>query len=208
MKRFALFMLAVMAVAGEVYCLTEAYSVQERKRAVELSAELRDTVLEISASLRSGEVEKYQEARGSYDEELQRFSKYAGGSNLFDALENYQAWLETAETEKLLYFNSKINEFNIAKSQMTDISERIELAKTILPELNYSKNTSDDFAELINLAERTRDCDSYCFAEDYEALQNDYQALRTKISDDWSKINNEYAARLQTEAIIKSLEEF
>jgi ATP-dependent Lon protease len=168
--------------------------------------ELQENILELSASLRNGEIEKYNQAKANYEAKLDEFAKYAEGSNVYEQLKSYKDWLDSGETDKLLYFNSKLSEYNRNKPQ--NIDEQVEQIRQLQTELNFSKTTSDDLAKLLSVAERTQKCMSYCFAEDFEALETEYRELDAKIKTDWEKINNEYMARLQSKALVESLENF
>ena len=193
-----------LLLAGESFCLVTTKSKQDYQQAKSISIELQETILELSASLRNGERDKFESAKVGYAEKVEAFSKYANGSNVYEKLKSYQVWLDSAETEKLIDFNAEIVKYNGTKTE--DIEARVGQIRDL--QLDYSKTTSEDVAKLLSLAERAKECASYCFADDYEELEEKYQELSQKLNADWDKINNEYAARLQSEALIDLLEAF
>ena len=206
MRQLFLVALVTLLLAGEGYCLVMTKSKQDYQQAKAASVELQEKILELSASLRNGEIEKYNQAKSDYEAKLDEFAKYAEGSNVYEQLKSYKDWLDSGETDKLLYFNAKLSEYNRGKPQ--NIDEQVEQIRQLQSELDFSKTTSDDIAKLLSVAERTQKCMSYCFAEDFEALRSEYQELNAKIETDWEKVNNEYSARLQSKALVESLENF
>lgn len=205
MRQFLMVAFVTLLLAGESFCLITTKTKQDYQQAKNASIELQENILELSASLRNGEVEKFEQARTDYSAKLEIFAKYAAGSNVYDELEAYKDWLENPETEKLLQFNAKLGEYNRGKAESID--EQVEQLRA-LQSTDYSKTTSDDLAKLLSIAERAQQCASYCFAEDYRNLEAEYQEASAKIGEDWEKINNEHAARLRSEALIESLENF
>lgn len=206
MRQFILVALVTALLAGESYCLITARSEYEHTKAQEISRELSATVLELSANLRNGETDQFVRSREKYNAELEEFAKYADGSNVYESLKNYQTWLESSETERLLGLNATIAEYNAQSKEAKDIAAQVELLGGL--NLDYSKTIADDVAKLTELAEKIRDCASYCFADDYAVLGQEFTDLQDKISADWQKINAENEARLQSAQLIESLESF
>lgn len=208
MRQFILVVIVTLLLAGESFLLITTKSDYDHQQAQNISEELRANVLELSASLRNGEIEKYAEAKARYAEGLARFQKYAEGSNAYEKLKSYQIWLDSSETDKLLNFNHALKVYSDRNANIADIEAEIDSINELKNNLSYSKTVSDDLAKLLELAEKLRNCASYCFADDYAALNEEYRMLEEKISADWEKINNEYAARLQSEALIEVLENY
>lgn len=206
MRQFFLVAFVTLLLAGESYVLITTKSEQDYQKAKEASVALQEEVLELSASLRNGEVEKFEQAKTDYSEKLEQFAKYSNGSNLYEDLKVYQGWLDSAETDRIVEFNAGLSEYNRSKAE--DIDGQIALLKDLQSKASYSKTTSDDLSKLLSVMERTRECMSYCFADDYAGLNAEYDEIKSKLNADWEKINNEYSARLQSEALIESLENF
>ena len=206
MRQFFLVAFVTLLLAGESYMLITTKSEQDYQKAKSASISLQEEILELSASLRNGEVDKFNQAKADFNDRLEQFAKYSNGSNLYEDLKVYQSWLDSVETDRIVEFNESLSEYNRSKAE--DIDEQIVLLKNLQSKASYSKTTSDDLAKLLKVMERTRECMSYCFVDDYEDLSAEYEELRTKLDADWEKINSEYSARLRSEALIESLENF
>ena len=206
MRQFFLVAFVTLLLAGESYMLITTKSEQDYQKAKSASISLQEEILELSASLRNGEVDKFNQAKADFNDRLEQFAKYSNGSNLYEDLKVYQSWLDSAETDRIVEFNESLSEYNHSKAE--DIDGQIVLLKNLQSKASYSKTTSDDLAKLLKVMERTRECMSYCFVDDYEDLSAEYEELRTKLDADWEKINSEYSARLRSEALIESLENF
>lgn len=206
MRQFFLVAFVTLLLAGESYMLITTKSEQDYQKAKDASISLQEEILELSASLRNGEVDKFNQAKADFNDRLEQFAKYSNGSNLYEELKAYQSWLDSAETDRIVEFNESLSEYNRSKAE--DIDGQIVLLKNLQSKASYSKTTSDDLAKLLKVMERTRECMSYCFVDDYEDLSAEYEELRTKLDADWEKINSEYSARLRSEALIESLENF
>ncbi len=206
MRQFFLVAFVTLLLAGESYMLITTKSEQDYQKAKDASISLQEEILELSASLRNGEVDKFNQAKADFNDRLEQFAKYSNGSNLYEDLKAYQSWLDSAETDRIVEFNESLSEYNRSKAE--DIDGQIALLKNLQSKASYSKTTSDDLAKLLKVMERTRECMSYCFVDDYEDLSAEYEELKTKLDADWEKINSEYSARLRSEALIESLENF
>ena len=148
MRQFFLVALVTLLLAGEGYCLVTTKSKQDYQQAKATSVELQEKILELSASLRNGEIEKYNQAKSDYEAKLDEFAKYAEGSNVYEQLKSYKDWLDSGETDKLLYFNAKLSEYNRSKPQ--NIDEQVEQIRQLQSELDFSKTTSDNIAKLVS----------------------------------------------------------
>lgn len=206
MRQFFLVVFVTLLLAGESYMLITTKSEQDYQKAKDASISLQEEILELSASLRNGEADKFSQAKANFNDKLEQFAKYSNGSNLYEDLKAYQSWLDSAETDRIVEFNEGLSEYNRSKAE--DIDEQIVLLKNLQSKASYSKTTSDDLSKLLKVMERTRECMSYCFVDDYEDLSAEYEELKTKLDTDWEKINSEYSARLRSEALIESLENF
>lgn len=206
MRQFFLVAFVTLLLAGESYMLITTKSEQDYQKAKDASISLQEEILELSASLRNGEADKFNQAKADFNDRLEQFAKYSNGSNLYEELKAYQGWLDSAETDRIVEFNESLSEYN--RSKAGDIDQQIVLLKNLQSKASYSKTTSDDLSKLLKVMERTRECMSYCFVDDYEDLSAEYEELKTKLDADWEKINSEYSARLRSEALIESLENF
>lgn len=208
MRQFLLVALVTVLLAGESYCLITTKSSYDYRKAQEISESLQEDVLEISASLRNGELEKYTQAKNNFSDKMNEFEKYASGSNTYEKLVSYRDWLDSAETERLVALNVKVSDFNRESMKAENIDQQFELVNRLRGEVSYSKTIAEDLTKLANLTERARDCMSYCMVEDYQALEQEYQDLKTKLNTDWEKINSEFEGRLQSKTLLDSLESF
>lgn len=208
MRQFLLVALVTALLAGESYCLITTKSNYDHQRAQEISESLQENVLELSASLRNGELERYEQAKASYASKVNDFEKYANGSNVYEKLKTYQTWLDSSETSRLVELNAKVSEYNKQSAKAENIEQQLELVGQLRDEVSYSKPISEDLAKLSNVASRIQDCMSYCLIEDYQALEQEYEGIKNKLGADWEKINSEYEARLQSKALLESLADF
>lgn len=208
MKRFVLAVLLLALFVFEGYSIIETKFQHDYARAQEISEEIQATILDISASLRNGEQEKYEQAKEKLAIEIADFGKFASESNLYNELEKYKAWLDSEETNNLLQLNAKVSSYNSQAAQAKDTKAQLEALKSLQSELDFSPTSKEDLIKIIKIAERLEKCASYCLAEDYEKIRQDFTKQHEKMVNGWGKLNEEYSARFQAEALIERLESY
>ena len=195
-KVLSIFVL-VLALAGETVLLLRAHeryiSTQRQTYADELSEE----IVTLSASLRLGETERFDETLEKYYATEEKIQPFLTGEEK-EKLANYSTSLGAPETRQLLKQNELYIKLNTALKDYDKVSE----AEAVLKEV-------ENQAELKKLKEtlhKLDGCKVYCSSENYreigEALKNEAESLKQATDS----LEQENIERLGSEAMLAWLD--
>ena len=183
-------LLGMLALAGEVALLlyTQRNFVSERRQGY--AAELKDEVVKISASLRMGEAEHFEESLASFDNTFEKFSPYLEEDEKAKLTE-YRAALGSIETGELMALNAKLLK---VKASMED------------PQVIEDLGDEPELKKLNEALLKLKTCEVYCSAEDYKEIENTLTDESEKLSQKVEAKEQANAVRLGSEELIAWLD--
>ena len=183
-------LLGVLALAGETALLLRAKQNYVSERRQEYASELKGAVLKLSASLRMGETEHFDEALIDYDTALEKISPYLKDDEE-QKLTKYRTALEAQETKDLIKLNATLLK---VKDSLREAKELDGLEDE--PEL---KQLNDTFLRL-------KTCEVYCSAKDYREIEKSLTEESEKLKQKQESLEQENTVRLGSEEIIAWLD--
>ena len=182
-------LLGVLALAGEVALLLYTQRSYVSARRQEYANELKDSVVKISASLRMGEAEHFNEALTSFDDSLGKISPYLEAEDKV-RLTDYRSELESEETQELI----KLNEVLLKVKASMKKPQAIE-----------SLENEPELAKLSEVLLKLKSCEVYCSAKDYREIETILTEESEKLSQKLETKEQENAVRLGSEELIEWL---
>lgn len=182
-------LLGVLGLAGEVALLLYTRRSYVSARRQEYANELKDSVVKISASLRMGEVEHYNEALASFDDSLEKISPYLEAEDKARLID-YRSELESEETQALMKLNEVL--LNV-KASMKE------------PQAIESLENEQELTKLNEALLKLKSCEVYCSVKDYREIETTLTEESEKLSQKLDAKEQENAARLGSEELIEWL---
>lgn len=183
-------LLGVLGLAGETALLLRTKQSYVSERRQEYASKLKESVLKLSASLRMGETEYFDEALTNYDTAFEKISPYLKDDEE-QKLTEYRAALEAQETKDLIKLNATLLK---AKDNLKEAKELDGLEDE--PEL---KQLNDTFLRL-------KTCEVYCSAKDYREIEKTLTEESEKLKQKLESLEQENAVRLGSEELITWLD--
>lgn len=190
-------MALVLALAGETVLLLRAREryIQTQRQAY--AGELSEEILTLSASLRMGEAERFNDALARYattEEKILPFLTSEEQAKLSD----YSTALEAPETRALL----DRNELYIKLDTLLEDGEKLSEAESLLDQ-------AENQPELTELKEALRGlegCKVYCSSENYREIEKALKDEAEKLKQATTELEQENAERLGSEAMLEWLD--
>lgn len=177
----------VLALAGETALLLYTQRSYVSGKRQEYASELKDSVVKLSASLRMGEAENFDEALAGFDNSLEKLSPYLEEGER-QRLSSYREALGADETQELLRFNAALLQLKASQKDSKDLET----------DDDDIKKTNEGFKKL-------KDCEVYCSAKDYREIESMLKDGSEKLTQKIEAKEQENAERLGSEELIEWL---
>ena len=183
-------MALVLALAGETVLLLRAHERYVQTQRQTYAGELSEEILTLSASLRMGESEHFNDALARYaatEEKILPFLTSEEQAKLSD----YSTALEAPETRALL----NRNELCIKLKKLSEAESLLDQAEN-QPELTKLKDALHELES----------CKVYCSSENYREIEKTLKDEAEKLKQATTELEQESTERLGSEAMLEWLD--
>lgn len=190
-------MVLVLALAGETVLLLRAHKryVQTQRQAY--AGELSEEILTLSASLRMGEAEHFNDALARYaatEEKILPFLTSEEQAKLSD----YSTALEAPETRALL----NRNELCIKLNTLLEDGEKLSEAESLLDQAE----NQPELTKLKDALHELESCKVYCLSENYREIEKTLKDEAEKLKQVSAELEQESTEHLGSEAMLEWLD--
>lgn len=190
-------MALVLALAGETVLLLRAHERYVQTQRQTYAGELSEEILTLSASLRMGESEHFNDALARYaatEEKILPFLTSEEQAKLSD----YSTALGAPETRELL----NRNELYIKLNTLLEDGEKLSEAESLLDQ-------AENQPELMGLKDALHElesCKVYCSSENYREIEKTLKDETEKLKQATTELEQENTERLGSEAMLEWLD--
>lgn len=196
-KWLLLVMVLVLALAGETVLLLRAREryIQTQRQAY--AGELSEEILTLSASLRMGEAEHFDDALARYDATEEKILPFLTSEEQAK-LSDYSTALEAPETRELL----NRNELNIKLNTLLEDGEKLSEAESLLDQAE----NQPELTKLKDALHELEGCKVYCSSENYREIEKTLKGETEKLKQATTELEQENTERLGSEAMLEWLD--
>lgn len=197
-------MALVLALAGETVLLLRAHEryVQTQRQAY--AGELSEEILTLSASLRMGEAEHFDEALARYSATEEKILPFLTSEEQAK-LSDYSTALGAPETRALL----NRNELYIKLNTLLKDGEKLSEAESLLDQAESLLDQAENQPELTKLKDALHElegCKVYCSSENYREIEKTLKDEAEKLKQSTTELEQENTERLGSEAMLEWLD--
>ena len=190
-------MTLVLALAGETVLLLRAHERYVQTQRQTYAGELSEEILTLSASLRMGESEHFNDALARYSATEEKILPFLTSEEQAK-LSDYSTALGAPETRALL----NRNELYIKLNTVLEDGEKLSEAESLLDQ-------AENQPELTELKEALRgleSCKVYCSSENYHEIEKALKDEAEKLKQATTELEQESIERLGSEAMLEWLD--
>lgn len=190
-------MALVLALAGETVLLLRAHEryVQTQRQAY--AGELSEEILTLSASLRMGEAEHFDEALARYSATEEKILPFLTSEEQAK-LSDYSTALGAPETRALL----NRNELCIKLDTLLEDGEKLSEAESLLDQAE----NQPELTKLKDALHELESCKVYCSSENYREIEKTLKDEAEKLKQVSAELEQENTERLGSEAMLEWLD--
>lgn len=190
-------MALVLALAGETVLLLRARERYIQTQRQTYADELSEEILTLSASLRMGEAEHFNDALARYSATEEKILPFLASKEQAK-LSDYSTALEAPETRELL----NRNELYIKLNTLLEDGEKLSEAESLL---DQAENRSE-LTKLKDTLHELESCKVYCSSENYREIEKTLKGETEKLKQATTELEQESTERLGSEAMLEWLD--
>lgn len=190
-------MALVLALAGETVLLLRAHERYVQTQRQTYAGELSEEILTLSASLRMGEAEHFDDALARYSATEEKILPFLTSEEQAK-LSDYSTALEAPETRALL----NRNELCIKLNTLLEDGEKLSEAESLLDQAE----NQPELTKLKDALHELESCKVYCLSENYREIEKTLKDEAEKLKQVSAELEQESTEHLGSEAMLEWLD--